>query len=88
MSKKKYEQTGEGYFKNIGSQDIGGKAEIIGYDDCCPPIFIGELLMRGGKNKLNTKIKKLEKYIANGGGYLSKEIIKDAHIIHAYLSKK
>ena len=88
MSKKIYEQTGEGYFKNIGAQDIGGKAEIIGYDDCCPPIFIGELLMRGGKNKLNKKIQHLEKYIANGGGYLSTEIIKDANILQAYLSKK
>ena len=79
--KERQEQKGEGYYKNIGAQDIGGRAEIMSYDDCCPPIFIGELLMSGGKKRLDKKIAMLEKYIQNGGGRLSKEIINDVSLL-------
>ena len=88
MPKNNIYQKGEGYFKNVGARDIGGKAEVVGYDDCCPPIFIGELLMSGGKRQLKKKINILEKYIKNGGGYLPINIIRDANILKNYFSKK
>jgi len=56
-------QNGGGYYFGYNDCTIGGQPKVISYDNMCPPVFVGELLMRGGdsKKKANKKIYKINK---------------------------
>ena len=55
-------QNGGGYYFKTNSCPIGGQAEVVKYDNNCPPIFVGELLMRGGKSKKKNRKRIKRKY--------------------------
>ena len=54
ISKKKKQKGGEGYTVNPGKQIIPGVSEVDSYQDCCPPIFKGELT--GGAKGMVTQL--------------------------------
>ena len=48
-SKNKKQKGGTGYYLAIEKCPIGGLPVVQGYSKCCPPIFNGPLLKKGGK---------------------------------------
>ena len=43
VTKRNKQQKGSGYYKDVGS-NIAGRAEIKGYQDCCPPAYNSNIL--------------------------------------------
>ena len=70
-----YQQQGNGYYLAVGESDIGGQAIVNSYDDCCPPIFVGELIQSGGKYNYITNPKTGRKVSIYGK--LGKKILKN-----------
>ena len=55
---KKKKQKGSGYYLGVNDCGIGGQPEVKSYSNKCPPVFVGELLMKGGKKNSKKKSKK------------------------------
>ncbi len=58
---KKQKGSGSGYYLGLNDCGIGGQAEVKSYSIKCPPVYVGELLMKGGKKNSKKKIKKKSK---------------------------
>ena len=52
-------QTGRGYFKNVGKDVIGGRASVQGYKECCQPTHAGV-----GRDTTNDSV-----FFAGGGAH-------------------
>ena len=75
-----FNQTGKGYYYDVGNGEIAGAPVIKGYDDFAPPIFVGELSsdITNNSNILDKKISHINKYIQSGGKHkLPKYVLKD-----------
>ncbi len=46
---------GNGYYFDYKDCGIGGQPVVKSYNDKCPPVFVGELLMKGGKKRKKVK---------------------------------
>ena len=69
------EQSGSGYYPDLGKDNVGGQMVISSYDDNNPPVF-----QQGGVDLtvLDKKIRHITNYIINKGDYkLPKNILND-----------
>ena len=70
-----FNQTGKGFYKDVGNGEIGGKAIVKSYDDFAPPIFVGKL-----SSDITNNSNILDKKFVNIGE-LSPDIIQSSNIL-------